>query len=52
MSIPSPTVGETSQHCYLDMAFSLWAGNGAQRRHCIEKHFLFTSGSLWGESQG
>lgn len=25
---------------------------GAQSRHCIGKHFLFTSGSLWGESQG
>lgn len=52
MSIPPPTAGEPSQHCCLVMAFSLWAGNCAQSRHCIGKHFLFTSGSLWGESQG
>lgn len=52
MSVPSPAVGETSQHCGLDMAPSLWAGNSAQSRHRIGKHFLFTSGSLWGESQG
>lgn len=24
----------------------------ARSRHCMGKHFLFTSGSLWGESQG
>lgn len=52
MSTPSPAAGETSQHCRLDMAFSLRAGNSTQGRHRIGKHFLFTSGSLWGESQG
>lgn len=52
VSFPSPAVGETSQHCGLDMASSLWAGNSAQSRHRIGKHFLFTSGSLWGDSQG
>lgn len=51
-STPSPTAGGTSQHCRLDKALSLWAGNGAQSRHHIGKHFLFMSGSLWGESQG
>lgn len=52
VSFPSLAVGETSQHCGLDMASSLWAGNSAQSRHRIGKHFLFTSGSLWGDSQG
>lgn len=52
MNIPSPSDAGTSQHCCLDMAFSLWAGDGAQSRHRIGKHFLFTTGSLWGESQG
>lgn len=47
-----PAVGGTSHHCCLDMAFSLCAGHWAQSRHGIGKHFLFTSGSLWGESQG
>lgn len=38
------------------MSLSLWAVDGArppaQSRHCMGKHFLFTSGSLWGKSQG
>lgn len=49
---PSPTTGRTRRHCCLAMACSLWAGDGAQSRHHIRKHFLFMSGSLWGESQG
>lgn len=32
MNIPIPVVGETSQHCCLDMASSLWAGNRAHSR--------------------
>lgn len=32
MNIPIPVVGETRQHCCLDMASSLWAGNRAHSR--------------------
>lgn len=52
MNIPSPSVAGTSQYFCLDMVFGLWAGDGAQSRHLIGKHFLFTTGFLWGESQG
>lgn len=48
----APRLPSLRHHRSLAVAFGLWLGPAPGGAASMGKHFLFTSGSLWGESQG